>query len=95
MFELPRYVIKAGQVIVEQGEIRDPVHGKTLHVAPDYDRGVEADIAAVVREVLLDPLSQLPGDRRLPARARNGGLRVSGDGRRMWRSSADRRRGFI
>ena len=45
MFELPRYVIKAGQVIVEQGEIRDPVDGKTLHVAPDYDRGVEADIA--------------------------------------------------
>jgi formylmethanofuran dehydrogenase subunit A len=45
MFELPRYVIKAGEVIVEQGEIRAPVAGKTLHVAPDYDRGVEADIA--------------------------------------------------
>jgi formylmethanofuran dehydrogenase subunit A len=45
MFELPRYVIKAGQVIVEQGELREAVSGKTLHVAPDYDRGVEADIA--------------------------------------------------
>jgi formylmethanofuran dehydrogenase subunit A len=45
MFELPRYVIKAGQIIVEQGEIRDPVAGKTLHVAPDYDPGVERDIA--------------------------------------------------
>ena len=45
MFELPRYVIKAGQVIVEQGEVREPVQGKTLHVAPDYDRDVEADIA--------------------------------------------------
>jgi formylmethanofuran dehydrogenase subunit A len=45
MFELPRYVIKAGQVIVEQGEIREPVLGKTLHVSPDYDRDVEADIA--------------------------------------------------
>jgi formylmethanofuran dehydrogenase subunit A len=45
MFELPRYVIKAGEVIVEQGEVRDPVIGKTLHVAPPYDSGVEADIA--------------------------------------------------
>ncbi len=45
MFELPRYVIKAGVVIVELGEIRDPVRGKTLHVSPDYDKGVEADIA--------------------------------------------------
>jgi formylmethanofuran dehydrogenase subunit A len=45
MFELPRYVLKAGQMIVEQGEVRDPVQGKTLHVAPDYDRDIESDIA--------------------------------------------------
>ena len=38
MFELPRYVIKAGRVIVEQGEIREESYGKTLHVAPEYDR---------------------------------------------------------
>lgn len=44
MFEMPRVVIKSGRVIVEQGEIRDPLIGKTLHVNPDYDRGVEADI---------------------------------------------------
>jgi formylmethanofuran dehydrogenase subunit A len=45
MFELPRYVIKAGQIIVEKGEVRDPVYGKTLHVAPEYDVGIETDIA--------------------------------------------------
>lgn len=45
MFELPRHVIKGGQIIVEQGDLREPVDGTTLHVAPDYDRGVEADIA--------------------------------------------------
>ncbi len=45
MFELPRHVIKAGRIIVEQGEVRDPVDGKTLHVAPDYDSDVEPDIA--------------------------------------------------
>lgn len=44
MFALPRLVIKAGRIIVEQGEIRDPLLGKTLHVAPEYDREVEADI---------------------------------------------------
>lgn len=45
MFELPRMVIKDGRVIVEQGEIRDPTPGKTLHVAPEYDPAVETDIA--------------------------------------------------
>jgi len=45
MFELPRYVIKAGEMLIEQGDLREPVEGKTLHVAPDYDQDVEADIA--------------------------------------------------
>ena len=44
MFELPRYVIKAGRVIVEDGEIREDTYGKSLHVAPEYDRDVEPDI---------------------------------------------------
>jgi formylmethanofuran dehydrogenase subunit A len=44
MFELPRLVIKSGQVIVEQGDIREPLQGKTLHVDAEYDRGVEPDI---------------------------------------------------
>jgi formylmethanofuran dehydrogenase subunit A len=46
MFELPRFVIKAGRVIVEQGDIREDVYGKTLHVQPDYDHEIETDIAA-------------------------------------------------
>jgi formylmethanofuran dehydrogenase subunit A len=46
MFELPRYVIKSGQVIVENGDIREPLIGRTLHVAPEYDAGIEPDIAA-------------------------------------------------
>jgi formylmethanofuran dehydrogenase subunit A len=44
MFALPRVVIKAGEIIAEQGEIRAESYGKTLHVAPEYDRGVEPDI---------------------------------------------------
>lgn len=45
MFEAPRYVIHHGRMLVENGEIRQPENGRTLYVAPQYDRGVEADIA--------------------------------------------------
>ena len=45
MFQLPRYVIKAGQVIVDDGDIRESVFGKTLHVAPDFDHEIENDIS--------------------------------------------------
>jgi formylmethanofuran dehydrogenase subunit A len=44
MFALPRHVIKAGRLIVEQGDIREDTYGKSLYVAPEYDRGVEPDI---------------------------------------------------
>jgi formylmethanofuran dehydrogenase subunit A len=45
MFELPRYVIKAGQVLIDEGELREPVEGKTLLVAPKFDRAIETDLA--------------------------------------------------
>lgn len=45
MFELPRYVIKDGVVLVEQGDIRSDYLGKTLYVQPDYDDGLEPRIA--------------------------------------------------
>jgi formylmethanofuran dehydrogenase subunit A len=44
MFEMPRLVIKAGRVIVENSEIRETPIGKTLHVQPDYDPEYEAHI---------------------------------------------------
>lgn len=44
MFEMPRTVIKSGRFVVDQGEIRDPLIGKTLHVEPDYDHELEANI---------------------------------------------------
>lgn len=46
MFELPKFVIKSGRLVVEDGEIREPHQGKTLYVAPEYDRSVENNIAA-------------------------------------------------
>ena len=45
MFELPRYVIKAGVILAEEGDIRHERYGKTLHVGPEYDTGIEPKIA--------------------------------------------------
>lgn len=44
MFELPRTVIKSGHVLVDQGEIREVLTGKTLHVSPNYDHDMEQGI---------------------------------------------------
>jgi formylmethanofuran dehydrogenase subunit A len=44
MFELPRYVIKGGEIAVEKGEIRADLYGKTLNVRPAYDEGVIPDV---------------------------------------------------
>ena len=40
MFELPRYVIKSGEILIEQGEIRQTPRGVTVQTAPDYDTDV-------------------------------------------------------
>jgi len=44
MFELPRYVFKAGELIVEQGEIRKVPFGPTLCVQPSYDPAILDDV---------------------------------------------------
>jgi formylmethanofuran dehydrogenase subunit A len=44
MFELPRYVIHGGEVVVEDGEIRSTANGRLFHVAPQYDLSAVAHI---------------------------------------------------
>jgi formylmethanofuran dehydrogenase subunit A len=44
MFEMPRFVIKGGEVIVENGEVRRDLYGRTLFVSPGFDAGVLPDI---------------------------------------------------
>jgi formylmethanofuran dehydrogenase subunit A len=41
MFSTPRYVIKDGELIIEDHEFRADHHGRLFHVAPDYDPGIE------------------------------------------------------
>jgi formylmethanofuran dehydrogenase subunit A len=37
MFEMPRYVLKAGEILIENGEVRKSVDGVTVQTAPAYD----------------------------------------------------------
>jgi len=41
MFSAPRYVIKDGELIIEDHEFRVDHEGRLLHVAPDFDPGIE------------------------------------------------------
>jgi formylmethanofuran dehydrogenase subunit A len=41
MFATPRYVIKAGVVVVEEGHLRRAPDGRRLHVRPAYDAAIE------------------------------------------------------
>lgn len=42
LFRYPRYVIKAGEVVVEEGEIRKMDEGREFIVRPGYDQAIEA-----------------------------------------------------
>jgi formylmethanofuran dehydrogenase subunit A len=50
MFAYPRYVIKGGEVVIEEGEIRKVVEGKGLLVRPTYDDAVEAFIRPLFQQ---------------------------------------------
>ncbi len=74
MFELPRFVIKAGEIVVEKGEIRRADFGRTLHVAPEYDEGVVPDIRRWVEASYSIQFVNYPVDESYLA---NGGERVA------------------
>ena len=59
MFELPRFVIKAGVVVVDDGEPRPGPDGSALHVAPEYVPSAFPQIEAWFNQHALDPLRQL------------------------------------
>ncbi len=45
MFALPRYVLKAGAVVLDDGDLRQAPAGRTLHVGTEYDPAIVPDIA--------------------------------------------------
>jgi formylmethanofuran dehydrogenase subunit A len=50
MFATPRYVIKDGQLIIEDHEIRADYEGRVLHVAPEHDPAVADVVRAFFEE---------------------------------------------
>jgi formylmethanofuran dehydrogenase subunit A len=44
MFATPRYVVKAGVLVVEEGQLRRAPVGRRLAVRPDYDAGLIKDL---------------------------------------------------
>ncbi len=56
MFALPRYVIKAGAVVVDDGELRSSPLGATLVVEPEVDATASAELDAwLAREASVHP----------------------------------------
>lgn len=45
MFSTPRYVIKGGTLVVEEGQLRRAPAGQRLHVRPEFDGTVTRDLA--------------------------------------------------
>jgi len=44
MFSSPRYVLKAGRLVVEEGQLRRAPRGRRLHVRPGFDDAVLRDV---------------------------------------------------
>ncbi len=44
MFAAPRYVVKAGTVVVRDGQLQHAPAGRRLHVHPEYDAAVTRDV---------------------------------------------------
>jgi formylmethanofuran dehydrogenase subunit A len=44
MFATPRYVVKGGALVVEEGQLRRAPVGRRLHVRPGFDRAIEAPL---------------------------------------------------
>jgi formylmethanofuran dehydrogenase subunit A len=46
MFALPRYLIKAGEIVVDDGDLRAAPDGRTQFVTPEYDPAIVPEIEA-------------------------------------------------
>ena len=51
MFGYPRYVIKGGEVVLEEGEIRLTPQGREFIVQPAYDEKIEEYLRPACRQV--------------------------------------------
>ena len=66
MFATPRYVVKGGALVVEEGQLRRAPSGRRLYVQPEFDRAVEKGVRRHFEQystVAFDhyPVRSLPG----------------------------------
>ncbi|HXG44186.1 MAG TPA: formylmethanofuran dehydrogenase subunit A [Gemmatimonadales bacterium] len=67
MFSAPRYVIKGGELVIEDHEFRADVEGQVYHVAPGYDPGIERVIEPFFEEYYTIRFANYPvADRYVP-----------------------------
>lgn len=50
MFSTPRYVLKGGAVVVEDGQVRRAAYGSTHQVSPAHDQGIERRLRRFLEE---------------------------------------------
>jgi formylmethanofuran dehydrogenase subunit A len=50
-FAHPRYVVKGGQVVLEEGEIRAVSRGREFVVRPSFDEGIEEYLRPLFQKV--------------------------------------------
>ena len=85
LFEQPRYVIKGGEVVVEDGEIRAVPAGRRVPRPARLRRADRRVPAPVVREGLHDVVRQLPGGDRAHLAAGHTGLQMTATSERTCR----------
>jgi formylmethanofuran dehydrogenase subunit A len=82
MFATPRYVIKGGRVIVEEGELRETPTGDLLRVAVDHDEAIERTLRPLFDEHYSVQLANYPvREPWLLEPARRVAARPNGSGR--------------
>src|SRR5687767_14243701 len=74
MFSTPRYVVKAGRIVVEEGHLRRAPDGRRLRLAPGYDDAILPDLRKhfeAYSSVSFDnyPVRELPGEPLVPGGA--------------------------
>lgn len=67
MFAMPRWVVKAGEVVVDDGELRAAPEGVALHAVAGYDPAVVSAVASwIERDGTIRPANVAIGPEELP-----------------------------
>jgi formylmethanofuran dehydrogenase subunit A len=60
LFSYPRYVIKGGAVVVEEGDVKEVTEGREFIVQPEYDAQIEEYIRPLFEKVYTMSFANYP-----------------------------------